>query len=289
MNNKLFFLILSAVLIVLSIITICIAPNINNHLFSGNENCQKTVDHYKDLEKNSNTNNEITIKHLKQEANFCKRKNAMFSLEYASLIIDLCLGTLCCLLGLLHYLEIGKYFIPITGIIGLASGAIGFVLTIVYLGYSAYIFNNDHSEGDYLLYDNGAYYKLENGQYSTLFKNDDYKDNKYYNYAKYKDLGKKQYNYNSELYKKNLDHSTEIHNCQYSLSSGSFTGITYNGSPCSSIWLDDYFNDYDNFIRKKTYDKWLTSIVFSAFILLCDIGVAVFGLLLFLNKDGSSM
>ena len=159
----------------------------------------------------------------------------MFSLEYTSLIIDLCLGTLCCLLGILHFFEQGKYCIPVTIIIGLASGAIGFILTIVYLGYSGYIFNNDHSEDDYLLHDNGAYYKLENGQYSTLFKNDDYKDNKYYNYAKFKDLGKKQYNYNSKLYKQYLNHSSDYRLCILD-HTGNLNIITSDGSSCSFIW-----------------------------------------------------
>ena len=288
MNNKLFFLILSAVLVVLSIITICTAPNINKKLFSGNENCQAIVDAYKYLEKQSDSAYELTIKYNKQDANLCKRRNAMYSLEYASLIIDLCLGTLCCLLGLLHYFDKGNYCIPVTGIIGLASGAIGFILTIVYLGYSAYIFNNDYSEDDYLLYDNGAYAKLENNQYVTLFKSEDSKDNKYYNYAKYKDLGKKQYNYNSELFIQYQDQTSDFYKCKSNSNLAGLIIRTKDNSLCPYIWKTSYYSDYNNYIRKKRYDRWLTSIIFSAFILLCDIGVAVFGLFLFLNKGDSS-
>ena len=73
-------------------------------------------------------------------------------------------------------------------------------LTIIYTGYSAYIFNNDHSEKG-ILYDNGALYKWDGttsfnkyvGDWKAEDEVKDYNANK----AKYKDLGKKQYNYNS--------------------------------------------------------------------------------------------
>ena len=61
----------------------------------------------------------------------------------------------------MHYLDVGKYCEKITGIIGLASGIIAFILTIIYVGYSAYIFNNDHDTSELKLYDNGALYKWD--------------------------------------------------------------------------------------------------------------------------------
>ena len=48
----------------------------------------------------------------------------------------------------MHYLDVGKYCEKITGIIGLASGIIAFILTIIYVGYSEYIFNNDHDTSE---------------------------------------------------------------------------------------------------------------------------------------------
>ena len=41
-------------------------------------------------------------------------------------MFDVIVGTLCSILGLLHYLDYGKYFEKITEIIGLSSGVIGF-------------------------------------------------------------------------------------------------------------------------------------------------------------------
>ena len=100
-------------------------------------------------------------------------------------------------MGLLLYFDIRKYRLKITGIIGLAAGVIGLLLIFIYLGYSSYIFNNDYSE-ETILYDNGAIIKLVEGVYKYNYNKDDKKENKYYNKAKFKDLGKKQYNYDSK-------------------------------------------------------------------------------------------
>ena len=45
----------------------------------------------------------------------------MYGLEYSALIIDVILGFVCIILGLLHYFDIAKPFEKITGIIGLSS------------------------------------------------------------------------------------------------------------------------------------------------------------------------
>ena len=82
-------------------------------------------------------NQKKALNHYKQDANLCKRRKAVYGLEFSSLISDVFLGTLCCVLGLLHYLGVGDYCVKVTGIIGLASGVICFVLTIVYVGKSA--------------------------------------------------------------------------------------------------------------------------------------------------------
>ena len=94
---------------------------------------------------------------------YVKEEKLLMAQNFHSLIIDIVLGSVCCLLGLLHYFDIGKYCLKITGIIGLATGVIGLVLTVIYLGYSSYIFNNDYSD-ETILYDNGAILKLVDGK-----------------------------------------------------------------------------------------------------------------------------
>jgi hypothetical protein len=283
MNSKLFFLILSAAMVAFTIVSICTAPSINTNYFSGTNNCQKDIDDY---DKNKGNYDDNRKKKEKLKINVCKRENAMHDLEYTSLIFDVIVGTLCSILGLLHYFDVGKYCEKITGIIGLASGVIGFILTIIYVGYSAYIFNNDHSDED-ILYENGALYKWDGTNYVGDWKKED--EDKDYNTgkAKYKDLGKKQYNYNSELYKQYLKGEHKSISCNDgSKTPGSSFAQTTHIDGCEYIWDEEYFDEINN-SNKYIYDKWLTSIIFSSLTFICAIGVAIFGLLLFLNKGGS--
>jgi len=83
-------------------------------------------------------------KNLKKKLrNKCNRDKVMYGLEYSSLIFDVICGFICTILGLLHYFDIGKPFENITGIIGLATIIIGFILTLVYVIYGVYIFTNE--------------------------------------------------------------------------------------------------------------------------------------------------
>ena len=256
MNTKLFFVILSCAMVVLTIVTICASPVINNNPagISRNANCKGLADLYDEYKKNNKNSDDLTKKTKKRHKlnlDICRRENAMYGLEYASLISDIILGTLCCILGLLHYFEVGKYFEKVTGIIGLASGVIGFVLTIVYVGYSAYIFDNDYSQ-EGLLFDNGAYLHWEDGKYVNPWEDDAILENDYYNKAKYKDLGKKQYNYNSKIYKAsiNTNDNSEFKNCK---NSGYLTLAIKYGT-CEYIYKSSYpnYNDYKN---KYIYDR----------------------------------
>jgi len=285
MNNKLFFLILSATMIVFSIISICTGPSINSGRFSGTQNCKILSDGY---EKNKGGYDDNTKKAKKLEINVCKRENAMHDLEYTSLIFDVIVASFCCLLGLLHYLGVGSVFEKITGIIGLACGVIGFILTIVYVGYSAYVFNNHHS-GETLLYDNGAKYKWDGNKYVTLWTAEDLAKDYNADKAKYKDLGKKQYNYDSKLYKiylENGDHDSKT--CFYNSASDPIV-FPSNPSKCEYAWKQNFLSDqrYANYSNRYLYDKWLTSIIFSCLTFVTAIGVAIFGLLIFLNKGDS--
>ena len=143
----------------------------------------------------------------------------MYGLEYASFISDLILGFICALLSLLHYFGIGKNFEKITGIIGFTSGTIGFILTLVYIIYSGYIFTHDGPHKVYHINDFLSSNQLNPYLYGTakMDKNrvvaewDDsnsrynciyYKNEEDYDsfYIKYKDLGKKQYNYHKDFY-----------------------------------------------------------------------------------------
>ncbi len=307
MNKTLIFLCISCVLIVFCIITLCCGPMINYDLDWDNQNCKIYADTHEYIDKTYSTGKDDYLKFLKKGQHLCERTNAMHGLEYASFISVLFFGVLCSLLSLLHYFGIGKFFEKITGIIGLACGVIGFILTLIYIIYSGYIFTNDGPGKNYSYsttipstfspYDNAmiklnkerAYAEWKDNKYECLYYDADDEGSFY---AKYSDLGKKQYNYHKDF---GIDASSEFQNCQESSISTiiSFcknlpSSIQSNGGvECKSLYYDSN-GSLDNFGNKYLYDKWVTTIIFGCFIIALNIGLAVFGFLLFKQSDGLS-
>ena len=114
----------------------------------------------------------------KRDIHLCRRQNAMYSMEYTSVIFDVILSFICTILGFLHYFDVGKSFEKFSGLIGLISGAICFILTFIYIIYSCYIFDNDtyinNSGGGVVkLYSNGAFIntKIQNIKHLMMKKN----------------------------------------------------------------------------------------------------------------------
>ena len=300
--KKTLFLILSGVIVIFSIICICSGPVINGIIPKSvvwrTENCQRWSDAYKD------ENDKDTKESYKKARNKCNREKAMYGLEYSSLIIDVICGFVCTILGLLHYFDIGKPFEKVTGIIGLATGIIGFVLTLVYVIYSGYIFTKDpyKDENDVHIYKRDgdwAYAKYEDGKgFKCLY----YKEKDIYSiYAKYNDLGKKQYNYNKKKSQEYEKADSEFRKCSYqhSTSSGSILSSSQEPFNCmsqeyiptstaSSTCKTLYIEPEDEISNKYLFDRWVTTIIFSCFIVACDIGLAIFGFLLF-KSNGSGI
>ena len=303
MNNNLFFLCCGVAFLVFSIIVICTAPIITGVLPNSGkwntQNCKIISDEYDIYEKNHKNPTEtekIEIEMYKRRIHLCRRQNAMYSMEYTSVIFDVILSFICTILGLLHYFDVGKSFEKFSGLIGLISGAICFILTFIYIIYSCYIFDNDtyinNSGGRVVkLYSNGAIYKYEDSKYKTPYDEEKHTNKPYLNLnlIKYKDLGKKQYNYNSKMYKSynDPDVNDEISNCNHGISST--VQRTYrdgSSSKCDYIWPSSY-SDNLGYEHKYLFDKWITSIIFGVLILVCDIGLAIFGFLLFSGGSGT--
>ena len=298
--KKTLFLILSGCIVIFSIICICCGPIITGVIPRASiwktQNCQLISDLYKSA-KDTNSRSE-TIKMYKRLRNQCNREKAMYGLEYSSLIVDVICGFVCTLLGLLHYFDVAKPFEKVTGIIGLATGIIGFILTLVYVCYSGYIFTNDPYDSSssslipfnpsYIIKRNGdwAFAKKKDGRFKCLY----YKDNNdmYSFIAKYNDVGKKQYNYNKKKKEEYADHNSDFYKCQ--ADKDKCNGEYYSGTEtipddCKALYTDYYDDTID---KKYLFDKWVTTIIFSCFIVACDIGLAIFGFLLF-KSDGSGL
>ena len=152
MNKQFIFLIISASILILSAIVICVAPIINKIEISskpnwkpsqwGNLNCKIFADEEKKEKVNLDN-----IQKMRKLKNLCYRQKAIYGLEFSSFIIDLILSFICANLALFHYFNVGENFVKKTGLIGLISGIIGFIITLVYVCFSGYIFANDPAYG----------------------------------------------------------------------------------------------------------------------------------------------
>ena len=271
MNKILIFLLISGIILAFSIITLSSAPVINKNVDSIGwvlTNCK----FISDLEEKSDSLDEKY--QLNRAKTLCERRKAMYSLEYASFIFDIISGFFCTFLSFLQYFEIGKKFKKNTGLIGLIIGIIGFILTFIYFVYSGYIFINDSSRVE-KLFPNGAKYKIiDNNSINskiTAYEGDKKDDSRY---AKYKDLGQKQYNYDSDYYK--IYHKGgESYEC---LDTNYDSAISPN---CNYVYPSPKLDNKNKYL----YDKWTTTLIFSFLISICDIGLLIFGLLLFKEGD----
>jgi hypothetical protein len=313
MNKTLIFFCISCCLVIFSIIVICTGPIITKDLGSTNwrnQNCQRFSDRHKDVDEKNRVTGDLKdelLKYLKEGQHLCEREKAMYGLEYASLIFDLFFGVLCSLLSLLHYFGKGNYFEKVTGIIGLACGIIGFILTLIYIIYSGYIFTNDGPGKDYdgyfssvpassssISHRSGGVIKLDKERAFAEWDGSKYKclyydaNNEDSFYAKYNDLGKKQYNYHKDF--EYPDSSSEFSKSACKLSSPLAecqNPRTSKVSNCNKL----YYNGNGNngaIYYKYMYDKWVTSIIFGCFIIVLNLGLAGFGFLLFSQTEGSS-
>ena len=328
--NKIIFLCISCALLIFSIIVICTGPIISGTLSGSgswnDQNCQIYSDlrkYYDDESKISDKDiREENLKYFKKGRNLCNRQKAMYGLEYSSFIIDVIIGFICALLSLLHFFGVGKDFEKNTALIGMICGVIGFILTLIYIIYSGYIFTNDGPGKGYgygysssiastsishFSTSNGALFKLDKNRaiaewddsknsYVCLYYE---KDNEDSLYAKYKDIGKKQYNYHKDF--SFPGDNSEYDNCNI----GSFSGFISVENECknprdfSSVqrpvygsdnkkceYLYYHLNDDNNqFSNKYLFDKWITTIIFGCFIIALNLGLIIFGFLLFKKND----
>lgn len=278
MNKILIFFCLSTSILALSIIVVCISPVINNiyvRSYGWTISSWKTLNckFFEDRQNDEDVKLD-DIQKYKKVATLCKAKKAMHDLEFAALVINLVLSFICANFSLLHFLDVGKDFEKKTGIIGFVTGIIGFIITLVYICFNGYIFNNDIAYGSWngneykgeitKLYPNGAMKKKDDsGSFIYIYEND---KSDFSKYIKYKDLGDKQYNYNGKYYK------------AHSSSNSCIDGDGASTSNCDYIYPSSPIISIDN---KDLHDRWATTLVLSIFIIACNIGLLIFGFLLF--------
>ena len=304
MNKTLIFLCIASALLIFSIIVVNTSPAINGIVDDWRAlNCKRYSDYHDYIIKlDTYANKDEYLELSKEGRNVCNRRKAMYGLEYSSIVCDIVLGFFCAFLSLLHYFGVGKVFEKVTGIIGIASGVICFILTLVYIIYSGYIFTNDNEGMDFTISgrtiskDYGDTIKLDkDGVFAKLDSSKTKYECVYYDendkskfYAKYNELGKKRYNYNKD----SVDPTSKFSKCKYP-----FTSMTSDPSysdcvggiiPPASLDCEAIYIHHDNFNNKYYYDLWVTSIIFDSLNIALSLGLAMFGYLLFKgsNSDG---
>ena len=279
MTKNTLILILSCCIVLLSAAVLAVGPISNKKIGTtwGYQNCNLIGDQIDTLEYDS--------QRLKDMEHLCNRQKAMYDLEYCAFIINVVAGFICADLALLHYMEISKDFDVQAGGISFAAGLIGLVLSVTYVCYNGYIFNNDiayleigfnHGNFDFItgnaiekLYSNGAKEQWNGQEYVTT-----YEDNRdtFAQFIKYKDLIKSQYNFDSDYYKKYngyIETDGEIYKCRESSPD----------SNCKYIYKSP---ETEN-TNRELYNRWLTALILGCVVALCNLGLLVFGLFSFAN------
>lgn len=300
MNKHFIFFACGTLIVVLSVAVFNTGPIINSKFDEnwGTLNCQNISDHYDQVKGEYKENTEELKKKKKEELditkqklNSCNRKKAMYGLEYSAFIIDVVAGFICSILGLLHYTESNneiKAFAKKSGLIGLIFGAIGFVMTLVYLIYSVLVYTKD--TGNVIKTDENGVYAKRDSNYLYICQY--YKENDINSMrATYSEYGKKQYNYNKNSYQNyHYTLNSESYDCHYyddlvCDKQNNFTVTKYHDNKiCENIYLEPK-KEYTN---KDLSDRWLTTIILSAIIILCTICIALFGFLIFKENGGEA-
>ena len=335
--KNLIFLCVSVAIVLFTVIVLNNAPIINGYLsLSYDESCQYYADLHKYnkdkaaadlsgygvLTTDEEKSKEKLLDLFKEGKNNCYRKKAMVGLEYSAFNFNIVFGFTCALLGLFNYLKIGNLG-KIIGIIGLGSGIIGFVLTLVYIIYSGIIFTQDVVGKQYddfttefslakiKIRGDGAYAEWDDSKkgYVCLFYKKDKPDSLY---LKYSDYGNKHLNYRTkDIYaeeEKNYEYM-DNYGCK---DSATFSALNYeickiidesnNLGRTKKKYYDkdtlpnnekgecDYLyyssGSGSDYKKQNIYDRWVITIVFGCFIFVLDLCLAIFGFLIF--KDGGS-
>jgi hypothetical protein len=279
MSKGLIYFCCACCILVLTIINLSIGPIISKKIGRdwGTLNCAENKDEY-DEQKDNPLCDDDCLKYIyKWNVNECQRMRGMHDMEYTSFIFDITIGFVCGLLSLLHHFDLKKDFVSTTGLIGLGCGFVGFVLTFIYVIFNGLIYTTYDTEENKLDGD-GAY--AERVGNSADFKCLYYDEKNFHKvYATYSDFGKKQYNYDKDLYVSYITRASpfcfdesKISDCEsqptitLALPSQCQKVLAYPGTSISN---------------KDTSDRFLTTLILSLIVCLANIGLALFGFLLF--------
>ena len=295
MGKGLIFFCCACCILVLTIINLSIGPVISKVVGVGGNpsnpldvlkypwataNCKALKDYYDDQEGLTETQE----KTYETAIDYCTRAKGMHDMEYTAFIFDIVIGFVCGLIGLLHLFDLKKDFVSNTGLIGLICGIVGFVLTFVYVIFNGMVFTGQYS-GEYERDGDGVFAeKQSDGSFKCLYFDDS--GDSFAGMAKFSDLNKKQYNYKHKFYD-----GVDTTNCEDSSAKNWIkccsTREKISGSDCSGTLSGTgncaklYAEEIDSITNKDIFDRFLTALILSLVVCLANIGLALFGFLLF--------
>ena len=284
MSKGLIFFCCSCAILLFTIINLSVGPIIsgkvgkdnqfNHEFYWGTANCE----YWKDRYDESHDSGDVLKYGLEWYKDECIRKKAMHDMEYTSFIFNAVIGYVCATLGLLHLFDVKKEFVSKTGLIGLGCGIVGFVFSFVYVIFNGLVYTTYYDSSSLYKRDSdGVFAEKKGNEYECIYFDSEH--NKHALIAKYSDLIQKQYNYN-----KDLDESLGKINSNCKIAPSSLSCGT-NGkialiSGCDKLYVNvDYLNI--GVTNKDKSDRFLTTLILSLFVCLANIGLAIFGFLLF--------
>ena len=285
MAKGLIFFCCACCILLLTIINLSIGPIINRKITNyGTRSCAYQKDLYDKAKEGTLTDAQKKYTY-EWVINQCERRKAMGNMEYTSFIFDIAIGFVCGLLGLLHLFDLKKDFVSTTGLIGLGCGVVGFVLSFVYVILNGLVYTNYYDSGIYKRDGNGAFAELEGNKYKCFYFDDDVL-NTYSYFAKFSDLNKKQYNYNKG-FEEDLSKIDGLCRMSPNVCIGTqnylegFAPIKDSkNNDCKFLYIDDS-SIQEGIENKDIADRFLTALILSLFVCLANIGLALFGFLLF--------
>ena len=285
MSKGLIFFCCSCAILLFTIINLSVGPIISGTVGNnwGTYNCEYWKDIY---DESPQKGDELKYGHewYKDE---CIRKKAMHDMEYTSFIFNAVIGYVCATLGLLHLFDVKKEFVSKTGLIGLGCGIVGFVFSFVYVILNGLVYTTYYDSSLYKRDSDGVFAEKKGGQFECIYFDSQYNDHALI--AKYSDLIQKQYNYDKDLIEsfiKNKDCRADPSDCD---GDGKIASAP-SGCNGDKLYADDYYDETNGGIglsvtNKDKSDRFLTTLILSLFVCLANIGLAIFGFLLFRTPE----
>lgn len=281
----------SCAILTLAILNMNLSPCINHSVKDWSSiNIQQMSDYLEDIKSKATYQ---TIELYKKAITMFRNLKATYEMEYTIFTINLGIGVICVILGLYN---IQKETISKTGLIGIALGVIGFILTFIYVILNGITFTNyfdlknleDIENAISKIDENGAFaVSMGENEYKCLYYDEDYNIFSYY--AKFSDLMKGRYNYDKEM-AVSFSESDEKQQCNRKdlfkkcFEKGIFEASAYyqdknSGSQrCNKLYYYESKSDFNNYDKSA---RILSVFMLSLFTLLCYGGLAFSGFMLF--------